>query len=259
MHDALEIKHKAEIVDQFTRQAETFSSVAARTSEEALRLLGETIGIDAEDEVLDVACGPGIVSCWLAKAAKYVVGTDVVPAMIERACSRQTELKLENIEWKLADVYSLPFADNSFSAVVTRYSFHHLLQPKRALSEMIRVCRLGGRIAVCDVTPEEGKTEAYDQLEKMRDPSHVHALSRGSLIALSNSESVTLKTSSSYHLKISIEAQLASSFPPPGHAEIVRELVRKDVGVNNLSVNALESGNDLILQLPISILVWEKR
>lgn len=252
-------RHKAEILDQFTRQAQTFSSVAARTSEDALRMLDEAIGIDAEDEVLDVACGPGIVSCWLAKTAKNVVGTDVVPAMIERARSRQQELGLDNIHWMLADIYNLPFADNTFSAVVTRYSFHHLLQPKTALREMIRVCRTGGRIAVCDVTPEEGKTEAYDQLEKLRDPSHVHALSSRNLVALSTGENVAPKGSNAYKLEISLGAQLATSFPPPGHAEIIRDLVRRDIGVNKLSVDAFERGDDFILRLPVTIAVWEKR
>jgi hypothetical protein len=52
----LEATHEAEILDQFACPSRTFSSVAARTSEDSLRLLGEAIGIGGEDEVLDVTC-----------------------------------------------------------------------------------------------------------------------------------------------------------------------------------------------------------
>ena len=53
------------------------------------------------------------------------------------------------------------------SAVITRYSFHHFLEPEAVLNEMVRVCRPGGRVAVVDVfmsTPEQ--SEAYNRMEK---------------------------------------------------------------------------------------------
>jgi ubiquinone/menaquinone biosynthesis C-methylase UbiE len=58
----------------------------------------------------------------------------------------------------------LPFRDAAFSLVVTRYSFHHFLDPQAVLAEMVRVCAPGGRVAVIDVftsTPEEA--EAYNR------------------------------------------------------------------------------------------------
>ena len=78
---------------------------------------------------------------------------------------------------RVGDVLPLPFPESSFSAVITRYSFHHFLEPEAVLAEMVRVCQPGGRVAVVDVfmsTPEQA--EAYNRMEKLRDPSHTLAL-----------------------------------------------------------------------------------
>ena len=60
--------------------------------------------------------------------------------------------------------------------VVTRYSLHHLLEPRKVLQEMERVCTGKGKVLVIDVTPDPGKADAYNRVEKLRDPSHVGAL-----------------------------------------------------------------------------------
>ena len=60
--------------------------------------------------------------------------------MIEQARLLQQEKQMENIEWKIGDVSDLPFDDGVFSIVVTRYSFHHMIEPKKVLQEMKRVC-----------------------------------------------------------------------------------------------------------------------
>ena len=71
--------------------------------------------------------------------------------MIEEARRKQKSMGLTNIDWQIGDVLRLQFAVSSFSAVITRYSFHHFLDPKAVLVEMVRVCQLGGRVVVIDV------------------------------------------------------------------------------------------------------------
>ena len=109
---------------------------------------------------------------WSRGIAGQVTGIDITPAMIEEAQKRQQAMGLANMAWKVGDVLPLPFPGSSFSAVITRYSFHHFLDPEAVLTEMVRVCHPGGRVAVVDVfmsTPEQ--SEAYDRMEKLRDPS----------------------------------------------------------------------------------------
>src|SRR5262249_2932034 len=149
------------------------------------RLIREPSGVGPGSHVLDVACGPGLVALHLAGAAAHVTGLDVTPAMLDKARELQRGRGRANLSWALGRAEALPHADASFDAVVTRFSFRPLLGPAAALSEMARVCRPGGRVVVCDVhTTTPGQAAAYDRLERLRDPSHVHALRLDELRAL---------------------------------------------------------------------------
>ena len=139
------------IVDQFTRQAIPFARMPAHSTEESIRLVRDAAGIGPGDTVLDVACGPGLLACDFAGYARRVTGIDLTPAMIEQARALQRARGLVNLAWHVGDVTSLPFEDASFSVVFTRYSFHHLLDPRAVLAEMVRVAEPGGRVVVVNV------------------------------------------------------------------------------------------------------------
>src|SRR5438128_9948769 len=174
-------EHQRLILDQFTKQAVPFSQMQNHSPE--LLLAASRAG--PEDTVLDVACGPGLMACAFAKVARHVTGIDLTPAMIEQAKAMQQSDGLTNLTWHVGDVQSLPFADASFSLVFTRYSFHHFLDPKAVLAEMVRVCTPGGRVVVVDVfMSNPDQAEAYNRLEKLRDPSHVRALALDELTGL---------------------------------------------------------------------------
>src|SRR4029450_13136693 len=81
------------------------------------------------------------------------------------------------VAWQVAAVPPIPFDDEAFSLVFTRYSFHHFPDPSAVLKEMVRVCKSTGRIVVVDVfmTTFE-QANAYNHMERLRDPSHVRAL-----------------------------------------------------------------------------------
>src|SRR5437762_9440222 len=128
-------------------------------------LLLTVSGAGPADTVLDVACGTGLMSCAFAKVARHVTGIDLTPAMIEQAKAMQKADGLTNLTWHIGDVLPLPFSDGSFSLVFTRYSFHHLLDPKAVLAEMVRVCAPGGRVVVVDVfMSNPDQAEAYNRL-----------------------------------------------------------------------------------------------
>lgn len=174
------------ILDQFTRQAGPFARLPAHSTEESIRLVREAAGIGADDTILDVACGPGLLACAFARSARHVTGIDLTPAMIEQARSLQRAEGLANLSWHLGDVAALPFPAGSFSVAFTRYSFHHLLDPRRVLAEMVRVTEPGGRVVVVDVyTSGPDQAAAYDHVERLRDPSHVRALGSTNWMAYS--------------------------------------------------------------------------
>ena len=176
--------HDERIVDQFTRWAKPFADLPLHSEADGMARTLAAAAVDQSSRVLDVACGPGIVACTFAEYAAHVTGIDLTPAMIGQARERQQRLSLGNIDWRVGDATRLPFEDQSFDVVVTRYSFHHMPRPELTLAEMRRVCRLGGRVVVIDATPTAETQAAYDGMETLRDPSHASALTQDQLRAL---------------------------------------------------------------------------
>lgn len=256
MNDQKEQLHQARIVEQFSLQAIPFTQVPGHF--DAMQILIRFSEVCRQDTVLDVACGPGMVACEFARHAGHVTGIDITPAMIAQAEKRQGELDLQNLAWAVGNAMPLPFADDSFSLVITRYSFHHLLAPEKALAEMIRVCRPGGRVMVADVAVEPSKSEAYDHLEIMRDDSHTHALTHEEFAALFQRSRLVDCRQSAYGVDIELEAQLKASFPKPGDEQKLRELVTNDIAANNLGINARKEDGKVIYTVPIAVFVGRK-
>ncbi len=249
--------HESKIIEQFSQQAIPFAQVPGHF--DALQILVELSEVDSEDSVLDVACGPGMVACEFAKHSKCVTGIDITPAMIEQSAKRQQDQKLDNLEWQVGNAVPLPYADNSFSLVLTRYSYHHLLKPEEALLEMIRVCKPGGRVMVADVAIETLKSEAYDRLETLRDPSHTHALTKDEFAALFLNSGLTDCQQSAYGVEIELEVQLKASFPKPGDDEVIRKMVMDDVEVDTIGINARQTDGKIVYTVPIAVYVgWKK-
>lgn len=248
--------HRSTIIEQFSKQAIPFTRVPGHL--DSIRLLAELAGAGQSDTVLDVACGPGLVACEFARHSGHVTGIDITPAMIEQARKRQQEMGLANLCWHVGDVLPLPYADNSFSLVITRYSFHHFQEPARVLDEMIRVCRPGGRVLVADVAIEPEKSAAYDRMEIMRDPSHTHALTTDEFSGLFNRSGLADCRQSAYGVDIELEAQLRASFPGPGDTERLRQMITGDIGINSLGINPRRTGEAVVYTVPIGVFVGNK-
>jgi SAM-dependent methyltransferase len=248
------------ILDQFTRQAVPFAEMPAHSNEESLRLGIDLAQIGPEDTVLDVACGPGLVACPLAEVARHVTGLDLTPAMIDQARARQRSSGLTNLTWLVGDAVPLPFPDAAFSVVVTRYSFHHFLDPQAVLAEMVRVCRPGGRVAVIDVfTSSPEQAEAYNRVEKLRDPSHVRALPLEELTGLCHDAGLRDVRTAFFKLEMALETLLAASFPNPGDADRIRQTFAEDVGVNRLGLGAHRRDGAIHFAFPIAVLVGQRQ
>lgn len=247
--------HDAITLDQFTKQAEPFAAMPAHSDADIVRLLREAAGVAPTSVVLDVACGPGLVALAFAEVARQVTGLDVTPAMLEKARELQRERGLGNLTWELGRADELPYANRSFDAVVTRFSFHHFRDPKKCLAEMARVCRPGGRVVVCDVyttTPEQAAE--YDRLEKLRDPSHVHALRLDELRALMGQAGLVGVAEAFARLPMGLDQLLAASFPVAGGPEEIRRAFAEDLGRDRLGLGVREQEGRLHFSFPIVLL-----
>jgi ubiquinone/menaquinone biosynthesis C-methylase UbiE len=131
------------------QRAGTESEVAAR--EEYVRLLGVSPG----ERVLDVGCGTGAATRTLAQRVApngRVTGIDPSGELLKITRELVDRAGLGGlIELKQADCRELPFPDASFDAVMAATTLSHVDGPERALAEMVRVTRPGGRVGVFDV------------------------------------------------------------------------------------------------------------
>lgn len=250
--------HQKAIIDQFTLQAAPFAKSPGHTNEESLHLLVEMSEVSGNDIVLDVACGAGMVACAFATVARRVTGIDLTPAMLEQARLLAERKGLSNLSWHEGATEAMPFADESFSVVVSRYAFHHFPDPAAVLSEMVRVCRSGGRVLIADGCPPPEKAEAYNHFERLFDPSHVRALTLDELRRLMIEAGLQNIRERFYRMEMNLEQQLASMFPNPGDDDELRRLFREDVGVDRLGVGAHLRGEAVHFAYPVVAIAGEK-
>jgi ubiquinone/menaquinone biosynthesis C-methylase UbiE len=139
------VLHRARLYDL------VFGAIITRSDGEILA----RAGVGPGDRVLDVGTGPG----YLALAAARLVapggaaaGIDASPEMIARARLRAARRGVA-VDYRVAGAEALPFDEGSFDAVVSRLVFHHLPGEvkRRALGEMARVLRPGGRLLIADL------------------------------------------------------------------------------------------------------------
>jgi SAM-dependent methyltransferase len=248
--------HTDIVVDQFTRQATPFANAVAMRDEAALRLLAEFARAGADDTVLDVACGPGLVVGAFAKVVRHASGIDLTPAMIDKAREHAAALGLRNVDWHVGDVTALPFPDRSFSLVVSRFAFHHFVDPLAVLREMVRVCARGGRVVVADVVASDDpkRADAFNRMERLRDPSHTRALTLAEWRRLFVDAGLPSPRETCYDVRGEFEGLLATSFPAQGDVAVIRRMFADSLADDGLGMKTRRKDDKILLSYPIAIL-----
>jgi len=252
--------HQGLIVEQFSRQAGLFAQSPALHNEAALSLLVEASAPQPSDTTLDVACGPGSVVVAFARVVRKSVGLDATPAMLQEAKKLATAKGAGNVEWHLGDVCALPFADGAFDVVTCRFAFHHLREPTRAFSEMRRVCRTGGRIALCDgiASDDPEKAAAFNRMERHRDPSTVEFRTLSWHRALFEAAGLPAPAMRFYQVPAERERLIAASFPANDDRALLRRMIDDSVEGDRMGIAARRDGETVKFAYPAAILVAEK-
>jgi len=123
--------------------------VLAAYSGDAIRLVAPS----ANARVLDVACGPGTTTLQVAGRVAQVVSVDFSPAMLAALRRAAVERGLDNVSVKLMDGQALALADNYFDCAFSMFGLMFFPSVAQGLSELHRVLRPGGRVAVSSWAP----------------------------------------------------------------------------------------------------------
>lgn len=118
------------------------------------------------EAILDIGCGAGvdsIIAASLVGPSGSVTGIDLVPEMLARASENARLAGLDNVTFQESSAEQLPFPDNSFDMVISNGVFNLVVDKVKALSEVFRVLKPGGRFLLADQVlagelPKETKT-----------------------------------------------------------------------------------------------------
>ena len=248
------ISHDDLIRDQFSRQAELFARSPELHGDEQLKPLIDAARPQRHETMIDLACGPGTVIAAFAPRVRRATGVDATEPMLDEARRLAHERHLDNVEWRSASVYALPFAGGSFDIVTCRFAFHHFQEPALAFAEMVRVCRGGGRIVLCDgVAPTDPeKAGAFNATERFRDPSTASFLSLAALCELFAQAGLSAPAIQPFHVTYAIEELVAKSFPVDDDRVTVRRMIDDLVATDALEIGTKPGGANFIF--PVAVL-----
>jgi ubiquinone/menaquinone biosynthesis C-methylase UbiE len=158
------VKYKNTTHDQWQAAAEAWyrwSPTLNKWLDKATEKMLEMAGITSGHHVLDIAAGAGEQSVTTAKkvgATGYVLATDISSNILDYAKQMAQQAGVNNIETKVMDGENLTLEDETFDAVISRVGLIYFPDQQKALKEMLRVLKPGGKVAaIVYSTPEKNK------------------------------------------------------------------------------------------------------
>jgi ubiquinone/menaquinone biosynthesis C-methylase UbiE len=128
--------------------------------------------IPVGSDVLEVAPGPGFLSIELARSGKYhVTGLDISKTFVEIAQANARQASV-SVDFRLGNASDMPFADESFNFSICTAAFKNFTQPVRAIAEMQRVLKPGGKALIVDLRRDASRMDVYRLVDEM----HLNAL-----------------------------------------------------------------------------------
>ena len=165
----------SDVQKQFGNVAANYATSAVHAGGNDLNTMLAAVNFTGDELVLDAGCGAGHTGLAFAPHVEHVVAYDLTPQMLAQVERLAAERGIQNLSIEQGNVESLPFEDDLFDIVVSRYSAHHWRNPQAALVEFLRVLKPGGMLILGDIVGfEDAMQDTFLQtIELLRDPSHV--------------------------------------------------------------------------------------
>ena len=217
---------KGAVQQQFGDVAENYTTSAVHAKGADLQTMLECIPLNADMCVLDAGAGAGHTAMVFAPHVKEVIAYDLTPAMLTQVEQNAKERGLDNISTQQGDVENLPFDDDSFDVIVSRYSAHHWINPAQAVCEFARILKPNGYVIFSDIVASENP--AFDTflqaLELLRDPSHVRDFSVSQWKTMFGEAGFEAEVVDLFDLSLDFENWIARMQTAPVHVAALRSL-----------------------------------
>lgn len=230
-------KHDKRVIAQFTVQSKHFnSSEYSLSSQEYLKWAVERMPLPKEPDgrVLDVAAGTGLLSFAVSPHAGSIVAVDITEAMLEEGRRAAAAKGITNVTFRLGDAYELS-AERGYDMAMSRLAFHHLKRPGDVLGQMAGAVKPGGSVVVLDiVSPNEREAaKAYNRYERLRDDSHVRALTECELIRMYEENSLCDVKVHRRSVINELEAWMRMTQTSGEKRDAIREAVQRELNGGN--------------------------
>ena len=229
--EILIIEHNEVIRREFSKQATGFGDKGLTLSrQDILDWIVDTLPLQKNFRVLDVAAGTGLLSRAIAPHVTEVVAIDITPGMLAEARKEAAGCNFDNILIEEGKAENLPYVDDFFDLVVSRLAIHHFEKPQVQLCEMVRVCKPLQRVVVIDLLSPDGRAvDFYNHLERLRDPSHTVALTKKQMISIMEDAGLAVDTFVTRDIKVDFQRWVQMAGTEPETVELLQTELIQDV------------------------------
>ncbi|VXB65459.1 conserved hypothetical protein [Burkholderia sp. 8Y] len=221
------MKHHEQVADAFGSTAAAYLTSQVHATGADLQNLTATFAATCGNAtVLDMGCGAGHASFAVAPHVKEVVAYDIAPPMLATVEAAAKERGLTTIRTQQGAAETLPFADASFDWAISRMSAHHWRDVPKALGEVRRVLKPGGRLKFIDIAGiDDPLYDTHIQaIEVLRDASHIRDYRADEWIAMLDAAGFDARVTERWRLPLEFESWVTRMRTPAERVTAIQSM-----------------------------------